>query len=113
VNWATRFISPLPSDVAEAVIQVGAEALTNSLKHSACAMQTVSIDSSAASVTLRVTDDGRGCPLVALDPAQLSGMGHFGLPSMRRRAARIGACLTIDSSVEEGTRLCLDVPRTW
>ncbi|MGY1781949.1 ATP-binding protein [Geodermatophilus sp. SYSU D01036] len=105
--------TPLPSHVAEAVVQVGAEALTNSLKHSGCTMQTISIDSSATGVTLRVTDDGRGSPLVDLDPAQLSSMGHLGVTSMRRRAARIGASLTIDSSIDEGTRVCLDVPRTW
>lgn len=105
--------TPLPSQVAEAVIQVGAEALTNSLKHSGCTRQAISIDSSATSITLRVTDDGRGSPIVNLDPAQLSSMGHLGLTSMRRRAARIGASLTIISSVDEGTQVCLDVPRTW
>lgn len=105
--------APLPSHIGEAIIQVGAEALTNALKHSDCATQTISIDSSATSVRLRVTDDGQGSPLLQLPPAQLAGMGHMGLTSMRRRAARIGASLTIASSAGEGTEVCLDVPRTW
>ena len=103
----------LPSHIGEAVIQVGAEALTNALKHSNCTTQSISIDSSTTRVRLRVTDNGQGSPLLHLPPSQLAAMGHIGLASMRRRAARVGASLTITSSAQEGTEVCLDVPRTW
>lgn len=103
----------LPAGVADALIQIGAEALTNSLKHSGCATETISIDSSPTGITVRVTDDGRGSPLLGLDTAELSGMGHLGVASMRRRAARIGASLTVTSTLHDGTCVCLDVPRSW
>lgn len=105
--------APLPSHIGEAVIQVGAEALTNALKHSNCTTQSISIDSSTTRVRLRITDNGHGSPLLHLPPSQLAAMGHIGLTSMRRRAARVGASLTITSSAQEGTEVCLDVPRTW
>lgn len=88
------------------------EALTNSLRHSGCTTETISFDSSPTGITVNVTDNGTGSALLALDSAELSALGHLGLASMRRRAARIGAALTVTSS-QDGTCVCLDVPRSW
>ena len=103
----------LPASIAEVLIQIGAEALTNSLKHSECSHQAIEVTTSGEQVVLSVSDDGRGSPLLCLEPSRLSGMGHLGLASMHRRARRVGAQLAIDSGVDSGTIVRLIVPRTW
>ena len=108
----SRTETALPAAVAEALVQIGAEALTNSLRHSGCTTETISFDSSPTGITVNVTDNGTGSALLALDSAELSALGHLGLASMRRRAARIGAALTVTSS-QDGTCVCLDIPRSW
>ena len=53
---------------------------------------------------LTVTDNGRG-----FDPGAGGGSG-YGLRSMHERAELIGAQLTIDSGVHDGTRVTVDLP---
>ncbi len=103
----------LPAPTAEILIQVGAEALTNTLKHSECKHQAIEVTTSAEQVVLSVSDDGRGSPLLGLDPSRLSAMGHLGLASMHRRARRVAAELVIDSTLDCGTTVKLIIPRTW
>ncbi len=50
---------------------------------------------------LQVSDNGRG-----FDPGE-TYPGHLGLRSMRERAQRVGAALTIESAAEAGTRVTL------
>jgi signal transduction histidine kinase len=58
-------------------------------------------------VRLRVSDDG-----VGIDPqiAQRGRDSHFGLQSMRERATRIGAQLSVLTSHGTGTEVTLIVP---
>ncbi|MCU0450835.1 MAG: hypothetical protein MUC97_13505 [Bernardetiaceae bacterium] len=51
-------------------------------------------------LALQVADNGAG-----FDPAAGSPNGHYGLANMRKRAAEIGAQLTIDSQPGTGTRV--------
>jgi signal transduction histidine kinase len=57
-----------------------------------------------------VRDDGRGG---AMDGAQESVLGHFGLTGMRERAEGIGGTLQVSSAPDQGTtvRLRAPVPR--
>ncbi|MBP6117040.1 MAG: hypothetical protein KA498_10435 [Neisseriaceae bacterium] len=81
------------------------EALTNVMKHSHA--HTVSIHIAAEPTTLAITisDDGSGYSTSA--PASQSGQG---LSSMRMRAKRLNAELSISSGTY-GTRVSLDIPR--
>jgi signal transduction histidine kinase len=88
---------PLSPPVEAQLFAIGREALTNVVKHSAAQRAWVSIESSAGAVSLEIRDDGRGFD------AQLERSGHYGLESMRTRAAEAGASLTILSVPGRGT----------
>jgi signal transduction histidine kinase len=86
----------------EALLRITSEAVTNALRHGGT--DVVSIELRSRPVTLRIEDQGRG-----FDLAKPHGTG-FGLTSMRERAARIGAELSIHSRPGAGTQLEVVVP---
>jgi len=53
---------------------------------------------------LTVFDNGRG-----FDPAAPEGSG-YGLRSMRERTELIGGQLTVESGIQDGTRVTVDLP---
>jgi signal transduction histidine kinase len=102
----------LPAGIADAVAQIGAEALTNAVLHSDATNEAVRVDHTETSVELTISDDGRGSPALRLGRDELGPAGHFGLQSMYRRAAGVGGHLEITSD-DDGTVVHLSVPRTW
>jgi signal transduction histidine kinase len=58
---------------------------------------------------MTVTDDGQGIPN-STDLGRFVTQGHFGLAGMRERAAMIGGHLDIQSAVDYGTAVILEVP---
>jgi signal transduction histidine kinase len=76
---------------------IAREALANVLKHGGAGRAWVTVTSSGERVAVEIQDDGRGFNPAAEHP------GHFGLDSMRSRAAEIGAQLTIVSEPAQGT----------
>jgi signal transduction histidine kinase len=87
----------LPPDVAAQLFGIGREALANVVKHAGASSAWVCVESLPGGAALEVRDDGRG-----FDPAA-GHPGHFGLESMRSRAAEIDARLTIGSTPGQGT----------
>ncbi len=87
------------------------EALANVIKHAEAASVTVTFTADEDTARLSVSDDGIGFDPAA-DRGATDGHGHFGLPSMRQRAAEIGADLAIASRPGQGTRLDITVART-
>jgi signal transduction histidine kinase len=83
---------------------IGREALTNVVKHARATSALAHVDARAAHVLVEVRDDGRG-----FDP-DAAYSGHFGLDSMRSRAAEIGGRLTIASTPGVGTVVRVRVP---
>ena len=79
------------------LFRIGREALSNVVKHACASKAWVRVETRPEHVLLEVRDDGRG-----FDPAA-GHPGHFGLESMRSRAAEIGALLTIASTPGQGT----------
>ena len=53
-------------------------------------------------VRLTISDDGRAFKLPA-DLSALARSGHFGLMGMQERAQLVGAQLTLDTEVDQGT----------
>jgi signal transduction histidine kinase len=84
-------------ETREALLRIVSEAVTNALRHGGT--DVVSIELRRDPITLRIQDRGRG-----FDPSRPEGPG-FGLTSMRERAARIGAELSIGSRPGAGTQL--------
>ncbi len=88
---------PLPDDVKVAIYRIGQEALNNIVKYAKARQVTVDLRQQPMGVRLTVTDDGVGFDPVAVGP------GHLGQKIMRERAEAIGARLSVQSELGEGT----------
>jgi signal transduction histidine kinase len=96
----------LPHAAKEVLYRVAQEALNNAARHARAHTLDLELDVSAAEVGLMVADDGRGFDPLGEFP------GHFGLQSMRERAAAVGGVVEIDSAPGGGTRLRARIPVT-
>jgi signal transduction histidine kinase len=97
---------PLAVDLRteEELFAIGREALSNVAKHAAASSATVRVEAHPGHVSVEVSDDGRGFDDTAPCP------GHYGLESMRTRAADIGGDLTVGSNLGVGTVVRVEVP---
>jgi signal transduction histidine kinase len=95
---------PLGPEVEEQLYRLGQEALANVVKHARASSATVRIAAKDHTVSVEVSDDGRG-----FDPAAV-GREHFGLRSMRGRVADLGGRLEVTSALGGGTVLRVEVP---
>ncbi len=89
----------LPLPVKETFYRIAQEAINNALKHAKPTRMEVKLSQGDGRADLEVTDNGKG-----FDPNG-SYPGHLGLRSMRERAERVGATLSIESAPESGTRI--------
>lgn len=99
---------PLPPDVRHNIFLIVKEALTNALKHAGAKEVRVGAKVNGPTLEIVVSDDGRG---FAADEAKSPAKGN-GLGNMRRRAATIGATLTLETAFGRGTtvRLLVNFP---
>jgi signal transduction histidine kinase len=93
--------------VEEHLLRIGREAVTNAIRHANPSRVMVELVYEPESVSLKVTDDGSGFDPHA--PGFVTG-AHWGLASMRERAAQINARFNLTSSRGKGTALELIVP---
>ncbi len=91
-------------EVEQAVFRVAQEALANVARHSGASRAEVELFYDVNSVTLRVSDDGRGFDV------ENTPKGGFGLESMAERAERLGGSFEVESEPGEGTRVALILP---
>ena len=98
-------LRPLPIEVETNLLRIGQEAINNAVKHAEANRIDVALNFDTRSVRLSIRDDGRG-----FDADRQVADGHFGLIGMRERAAQIGGVLTIQSALERGTQIAIDVP---
>ncbi|TIC81303.1 hypothetical protein E8D34_18085 [Nocardioides sp. GY 10113] len=85
----------LPARVEGEVIRVAQEAIANAARHAGAANLWVRFRADDAGFRLAVEDDGAGAPLPR--------PGHYGLHTMRERADRIGADLSVGPRPGGGT----------
>jgi two-component system NarL family sensor kinase len=96
----------LPEHVVIALYRIAQEALQNVVKHAQATQAQVELRCDAASVLLRVTDDGRGFDI----GAQRDSEGSYGLRSMTERAELVGGRLDVTSRPGIGTTVTATVP---
>jgi signal transduction histidine kinase len=94
----------LSSEKKEALVVIVREALHNVVRHSDAHRVDIVLELGGEGLMLLVKDDGHG-----FDPSR-TRPGHFGLQSMRERAAGVGGTLTLDSVVRAGTQLRVTIP---
>jgi signal transduction histidine kinase len=94
----------LSRHVETQLFAIGQEALANAVRHAGASAVHVRVEARQEQVLVEIMDDGRG-----FDPAA-GHPGHFGLDSMRSRAAEIGGWIEITSAPGSGTLVRVGVP---
>jgi signal transduction histidine kinase len=89
---------PLPQEVAEHLLRIGREAITNAVRHAGAERILIALNFTDDRVILRVKDDGRG-----FTPGQSGDDPSFGLINMAERAGQLAARLEIRSEQGKGT----------
>ncbi len=83
--------------------RIAQEALTNALRHADAAQVALTLARDGDTLSLTVSDDGRGAPAARF-------AAGYGIGGMRERAAACGADLRISSVVEQGTSVHVRMP---
>jgi signal transduction histidine kinase len=89
------------------LLRIGQEAITNAVHHAMAKTVIVELAFGADALSLRVVDDGVGFDAATQSPRA----GHYGIVSMRERAADIGGVCEIRSTPDRGT--VVDVRAPW
>ncbi len=92
----------LPPQVEESLYRIAQEALNNVLRHANATQVDVKLSTDGSNIELEIKDNGKG-----FDLAAVKNCGGIGLASMRERAEKLGADLSIQSEPDEGTRIRL------
>ena len=92
----------LPDEYRICIYRLVQEALSNAVRHSGAKNAKVIVQQSAKSITVQVTDDGRG-----FNPQHTRGLGILG---MEERVKRLGGTLTVDSSAGHGVTVAAELP---
>ncbi len=88
-----------PAEVKVALYRIAQEALNNVAKHAGARQANVNLLCESDKVTLKITDDGRGFDVSSIP------LDSLGLGIMRERAGGIGAYLSVQSSIGQGTEV--------
>ena len=100
----------LPEDVALALFRIAQEALNNAIRHADASEIAVRLTQYPDRVRLTVSDDGQGIR-GGVESARFVALGRYGLAGMRERAAMIGGKLEVQTAVDYGTVVILELPR--
>jgi signal transduction histidine kinase len=98
----------MSEEIETGLYRIAQEALTNAYRHSGAGRIDVSVEEAGPGIRLTVRDDGTGFDATTL--FSHDGGRHYGLLSMRERAAVLRGSLTITSGAGEGTTVVADVP---
>ena len=96
---------PLPTPVANTLLQIAREALSNVVRHARATRVDTRLTYDERGVTFAVTDDG-----VGFDVPTAGRDGHFGLENLQRRAEEVGGHLSIDSAPGAGAQVVAFIP---
>lgn len=99
----------LAPPVASEVLYIAREAITNAFRHSQASEITVRLIYENKHFTVCCRDNGCGFRMQPVTDA--SKRGHWGMPGMAERAARLGGKLKVRSAAGEGTEVVVTLPR--
>jgi signal transduction histidine kinase/ligand-binding sensor domain-containing protein len=91
------------------LLRIGQEAISNAIRHANATEINLELRFDDDAVFLRVSDDGRG-----FDGRDMNAVaaGHYGLSSMRERAAQLGGSVRIVTAPGRGTSVDTIIPTT-
>jgi signal transduction histidine kinase len=96
--------------VEQGVYRIAQETLENIVRHSEAQSIVFRLRQTAGSLSLTISDDGRGIETEALRASREGSQDGFGLRGMKERAALLGGSLEITEQEEQGTLVHLKVP---
>lgn len=99
----------LDDDVRILLYQSVRELLINVVKHAHAKTATVFLDRNGQMVHVSVEDDGKGF-VISPDGFRVSSGGGFGIFSIRERFEYLGGGLTVESKLNRGTRIDMELP---
>jgi signal transduction histidine kinase len=102
-----KLIPSLPPQVELQVIRIVQEALSNIRKHARATRAIIRVNVLDDAVKITIEDDGKGFDV---NGPERNDWTRFGLRNMKERAESINADLSIDSRVDRGTTVILNVP---
>jgi signal transduction histidine kinase len=105
---ATNVPDWLPREIVRCIGRVVQEALNNAFKHSGAERQRVSLSSDDRTLTLSISDSGRGMPLEN-SSRKRHGTG-LGLLGMASRVESVGGSFTVRSKEGSGTEVICTIP---
>jgi signal transduction histidine kinase len=94
---------PLSLRLTKALLHIGQEAITNSLRHGAPKQVRIVLGFERKELYLTIADDGCGFDETRVKP-------HFGMQGMRQKTRELGGQLAITSKVGSGTEVTVRVP---
>ncbi len=99
----------LPDWISTSLFRIAQEAINNIIKHAQANIATITLKYDSEGVTLLIHDNGIG---FQVENYQQQALTHcrWGLLGMRERAETIQAKFDIQSSVESGTKIIVQVP---
>lgn len=97
--------SKIPQPVAEHVLRIVSEGLTNIARHARAENVCLRLEAHNGLLEMVIRDDGCG-----FDSNRQAGSGHYGLIGMRERARLAGGRLEVESRPGDGTILKLHFP---
>ena len=96
--------------VEEQLLRIGQEAITNAVRHSGGSRIHIHLEYRPDDIVLSVADDGHGFDF---GRTQSEPNGHYGLITMKERAAEIGGTLVVESRAPAaGTEIRTIVPQS-
>ena len=99
----------LDYDAAINFYRIIQEGLTNVWRHSQAVNVNLRLVASFPKIILRLEDDGQGFDVMEQE-ASRHGDKHMGLLGMRERVALLGGEMKIESQLEKGTKISIEIP---
>ena len=100
----------LASEVETTLFRIGQEALTNVVKHAQATQVVVRIGHNRELIWLEVTDNGRGFKEDVGSKMNRKHRPGWGLLNIEERASLLGGQTIIESQLNKGTRVYVEVP---
>jgi signal transduction histidine kinase len=97
----------LPADIETALYRIIQEALTNIIRHAEAQTASIILEKSTNKVKVIIEDDGKGFNFLAVSK---NNHGRLGLYGIKERVELLAGQLVVESELEQGTSLFIEIP---